>query len=45
MGAFDLAPEVPDQLAAIADLIRAALVFAATNATYQEDQANFAPLE
>lgn len=42
VGAFDLAPAgAPDQLAAISDLIRAALIMAAHDFPYQEEQATF----
>lgn len=45
VGAFDLAPGgSPDQIAAIAELIRAALTMAAHDAPYQEEQANFSPV-
>lgn len=45
VGAFDLAPGgSPDQIAAIAELIRAALTMAAHDAPYQEEQANFSPI-
>lgn len=42
VGAFDLAPGgAPKQIAAISDLICAALTMAANDAPYQEEQANF----
>ncbi|MCC8613060.1 DUF2357 domain-containing protein [Xanthomonas euvesicatoria] len=45
VGVFDLAPGgSPDQIEAIADLIRAALTMAAQDAPYQEEQANFSPM-
>lgn len=45
VGAFDLAPGgSPDQIGAIADLLRAALTMAAHDAPYQEEQANFSSM-
>ncbi len=44
VGAFDLAPGgAADQVAAISDLLRAALTMAASSTPYQEEQANFSP--